>query len=91
MIIYNIPGLLVCVAAGVCAFLAFAITRIPALGVLAFGTIGIAGDLYMRLKDDECRWPLVHPHAGGHIWFIPIWILAGGVGFFGTIAALMDV
>lgn len=35
----------------------------------------MAGDIWMRIKNDECDRPLIHPDAGGHIWFAPIWLV----------------
>lgn len=48
------------------------------------GCLGmIVFDLFLRLRSQIDEVPLLAPDAGGHIWFIPVWILGligGGIG-----------
>lgn len=40
-------------------------------------------DFVMRLRNQSEDVPLLAPDAGGHIWFIPVWIIGlvgGGIG-----------
>jgi len=53
----------------------YSFSRNPSLA-MAFGGAGVvAHDLYCRLRCEEASPTLLHPDSGGHIMFIPVWIL----------------
>jgi hypothetical protein len=76
MLIYNVNAF-VSVIAGVVAGAAAAsfgmsqgVSTIFGLGVAA------AADFYMRYKSHDVEGALWHPDAGGHVWFVPMWIVS---------------
>lgn len=61
----------------VCVALGFA-----KLGVVLGGLSAVGVDLFLfRLPNEECEKRWIHPEAGGHVWFIPAWVI--GVAFAG--------
>lgn len=32
-------------------------------------------DVWMRLHSEDHDRPMIHPNAGGHIWFAPLWVV----------------
>jgi hypothetical protein len=74
-LIYNDTALFALIfgaAAGLAAYSAFGSGSIA---TLAGGLALVLFDLYHRFRNSgESLW-LVHPDAGGHVWFMPIWIV----------------
>jgi hypothetical protein len=66
-------------------------SRNAALSAMTGAGIAVAIDLYGRMTNGEESQPLLHPDAGGHVWFIPIWIVGlialgiGGVSWLGWV------
>jgi hypothetical protein len=87
MIIYNALALVAALIGGVCAAAGYAATKNPYVSGLAFAIGAGAFDFWTRLRGDGDGSRFVHPNAGGHIWFAPVWIIAivgafiaGGMG-----------
>ena len=81
LIIFNFIGagiLIVAFALG-CA-IGYALDAKTGAPVLGIGLIAMALDLYYRWKVRGGEW--FHPRRGGHISFIPVWII--GLGFCAT-------
>ena len=51
------------------------VTKNAGLGFLLSGLFMVGLDFFVRSKEREKRHPLIHPKAGGTVFFIPIWIL----------------
>ena len=76
-IIYNEKALWALVLGVVCGLGVGSFTGALRPGLLTGGLVTLAIDLYGRITGGEASPALVHPDAGGHVWFIPIWIVAG--------------
>ncbi|MFM9961441.1 MAG: hypothetical protein ACKV2Q_09460 [Planctomycetaceae bacterium] len=79
MVIFNTNGLLCGVVALITALAISSLTHSLPFSALCAGVAVIAFDINMRRKNSEVSAPIVHPNAGGHIWFIPAWILGTAV------------
>lgn len=45
------------------------------LGVCVAILTAMAVDVAMRFKSEDCDRPLIHPDAGAHVWFAPVWFV----------------
>lgn len=76
MWIFNLKAV-ICVACGLgVAFfgaMSFSESRLLALFVAILTAMGV--DVWMRFRSEDCDRPLIHPDAGGHVWFAPVWIV----------------
>ncbi len=76
MIFYN-DNSVFGVAAAVCGALsAYALFKNGTAALFGAALGALVLDLGMRLRDGSNETPLLAPDAGGHIWFIPMWIWA---------------
>ena len=82
MLIFNYPGIGMAVLGVIISLFATNSFHSP-IGVSLGGLLAGATDFFMR-KNNEGAW--FHPAAGGHIWFIPIWVL-GVIAIIGGIVA----
>jgi hypothetical protein len=81
--VFNAIGMNMLLAAGLLAGLFSALlvktgcsaTTIKAIGMAGAGVLMVAFDLHYRMKVGESS--LLHPRRGGHIMFVPIWIIGG--------------
>jgi len=55
---------------------AYSFWRNSSAAGFAGGAVIVAFDLFMRLRNNDQDVPLLAPNAGGHIWFIPVWIIS---------------
>jgi hypothetical protein len=53
----------------------YSLTRNSTLAWLAGAASAIVFDIIMRLRNKEEDAPIIHPKAGAHIWFVPVWII----------------
>lgn len=59
----------------VCGFGMYSFSRSGSAAAFV-GSLSIIGfDLITRLRNRDQETPLLAPKAGGHIWFIPVWII----------------
>jgi hypothetical protein len=79
MIVFNLWG----AAFGLIAGIAMSLFSHPNdlwMGLLAAGVLGLAIDLAVRFfmpgEDDEGFRAFIRPSSGGHIFFVPVWVLA---------------
>jgi hypothetical protein len=74
MVIFNFKAFLSLIGGGVAAAsaLSFGLSRTISL----FFALGVAAavDLYIRYKSEDVSGALIHRDAGGHLWFVPMWI-----------------
>ena len=82
MIIYNEKTIFTLIF-GIAFGLAMAsFSRNASLSLLVGALVVLAFDLGGRLRDGENTPAVLHPDAGAHVWFIPLWIIglivAGG-------------
>jgi hypothetical protein len=91
MVIYNAYAF-VSIIGGLVIGAAAASLGLPPTGAGICGLLTAAAiDIYMRCKSEEVvQNNLWHPNAGGHIWFIPVWICSA-VGLIGTIGSAMGL
>jgi hypothetical protein len=78
VIVYNLKAFLPLSVAAICAFGAHKTSGSEAFAVFAAGFGAIVFDLIvLRFMADkqECSPIWIHPEAGGHVYFIPIWIV----------------
>lgn len=75
LLIYNWTGAGLVLAAGVVGFAAAHFIH-PLAGVL--GPLLANGvDLYLRRQHEDPEWTrFIRPGAGGHVFFVPVWVLA---------------
>ena len=75
--------------------LGFGVGIAGALAFFGYGTIGLllgglaalSVDLFlMRWSNIECDRPLIDLKAGGHVWFVPAWIIGGAVAIIGVVS-----
>jgi predicted membrane protein len=76
-------------AAAMCGALsAYALFRNGTAAVFGGALGAMVVDIIMRLRDDNNEVPLLAPDAGGHIWFIPLWLWAAVSTIIGFVAWL---
>ena len=86
MIIYNTTVLFLGFFGMLCGMGGYAVTKAPfPATVIGFSSI-FAADLYLRIREGVGSGSLLDPDSGGHIWFIPVWLIAMVVA---VIVALM--
>jgi hypothetical protein len=98
ILIYNVPGFLMALAAGLVGVLmSFAVSSLNKPGTLAtaaavgtFGVVCIIADLIYRLRQpaDSTASKLLSPSLGGMLYWIPVWIIGGGIGLLGCVVLL---
>jgi hypothetical protein len=98
ILIYNIPGLLMVLGAGLGGFVvSILIASLDEKGAFpgaaaagSFGLICIVADLWYRLRQPEesTGRKLFSPSVGGMLYWIPIWLAGGLFGLFGCIRIL---
>lgn len=74
MLIFNANAL---IAVGLGAAGGFALGSFIAVrevAVLGAIIIAMAVDVWMRFNSEDCDRPLIAPSAGGHVWFVPVWL-----------------
>lgn len=82
MLIFNWVGFgMLMIWVGILALtMKFTIARPHVLIGLLFGSLIVAAlDLVLRLvviKGKSARLPVLHPKTGGHLFFVPAWIIA---------------
>ncbi|MCY2967106.1 MAG: hypothetical protein NT069_26295 [Planctomycetota bacterium] len=89
ILIYNFRGILLAVLGGLVALGAHSLLKIDVVSNLAGMAAAAGGDLYLRITGDSEGNALISPNAGGHLWFVPIWVLsvvASGIGFYVSFA-----
>lgn len=75
MLIFNVQAL-IAGAAGIAAAIGTAVvTKSQTLNVIVGLLVAIAVDIWMRYYSEDCDRPLIHPSAGGHVWFVPVWLV----------------
>jgi hypothetical protein len=74
MLIYNINAFVSVLGGfvGGAAALSFGLSQ-PVSVCFGFG-VAAAVDLFVRYKSHDLEGAIWHPDAGGHLWFIPMWI-----------------
>lgn len=85
ILVYNFRGILLAVLGGLVALGAHSLLKIDVVSNLAGMAVAAGGDLYLRFTGDSEGNPLISPNAGGHLWFVPIWVLsvvASGIGLY---------
>jgi hypothetical protein len=85
MIVYNIYTILVLAVSVLCGCFGWWATESQTVVMFASGGGAAACDLLLRLKVMG-KDGLLSPAAGGHIWFIPAWML--GVAWIGLTVAI---
>ena len=76
ILVYNFRGILLGILGLVASLGLHLLFQIDFLSV-AFGLVVAGGaDLYLRYTGRRSRSRALSPNAGGHIWFIPIWVLS---------------
>lgn len=85
MLIFNYVALIPIVIAAACGAALSAATGSPTVGYVVAYLAAIGVDLYLRVKDLGTD-GLLKPSAGGHIWFVPVWVWAVLSGVFGLVA-----
>ena len=61
-------------------------SRDVTLSILTGGFVAAVVDIIGRIKSGEASPALIHPDAGGHVWFIPIWIVGVLIAIFAVLA-----
>lgn len=91
MVIYNVLAFIPIIGGFVLGAAAASLGLSQPIYMLT-GFVAAAGiDVYMRVKSaDVAEGNLLHPNAGGHIWFIPIWVCSV-IGLIGTAATAMGL
>jgi hypothetical protein len=75
MLIFNIKALIaVGIGIAVAASLGAA-TNIAALAIIGGFGAAMLADVWMRFHSEDCDRALIHPDAGGHVWFVPVWVM----------------
>jgi len=82
MLIFNWPGIGMAILGFIISMFATNSMHSP-IGISIGGLVAGGLDFFMR-KNNENLW--FHPRAGGHIWFIPVWLL-GAIAVIGGIVA----
>jgi len=82
MILFNFPGIGMAILGFIISMFATNSMHSP-IGISIGGLVAGGLDFFMR-KNNENLW--FHPRAGGHIWFIPVWLL-GAIAVIGGIVA----
>lgn len=73
MFLFNIKAL-IAVGIGIAVAAALgAATQIPVLTIVGGFLGAIVADVWMRFHSEDCDRALIHPDAGGHVWFVPVW------------------
>lgn len=75
MVIYNTNALIAAVVGVVAALAIGSLTGSHWFATVCGGIAVTVFDLNLRRKNDEESAPIIHPNAGAHIWFIPVWLL----------------
>ncbi len=75
MWVYNVKGLVVVLlGVGLGIGLSLSPTTKP-FAVFAAIIAAMLIDVWMRLRSEDHDRPMIHPDAGGHIWFAPLWVV----------------
>jgi hypothetical protein len=83
-IIYNDKALWSGLVGVACGLGMASYSRNAMLSILTGGAVATLMDFTGRIKDGEASPALLHPDSGGHLWFIPIWIIGLAAGTFGA-------
>jgi len=76
MIVFNIYAVL-SLGLGIALAIAIGSSSGPLVGILAGAAVATAIDLLQRLANrNDLRAPLVNEEAGGHVFYIPVWLLS---------------
>ena len=81
----NIIGFLFTAMGALVGFVGVAVLRSVALGCVVGGLVMFVLDLMYRTSRTERS--LVHPHQGGNLFFLPVWLIGLGVAGYGLITA----
>ena len=74
MLIYNYSAFFAIVTGLALGFGGYSLTRNVNIAIVT-GIISVAGfDLISRLRNETEEVPILAPDAGGHIWFVPMWV-----------------
>ena len=76
MIIYNTTVIFLGCFGMLCGLGGFALTKAPCPAFLIGFSSVFAADLYLRIREGAGFGLLLEPDSGGHIWFIPVWLIA---------------
>ena len=76
MIVYNANAVLAICIGALCGFGGYAASHNAYLAALVGACAAGLFDFITRVRSDEESSPLLHPNAGGHVWFAPIWLVA---------------
>lgn len=91
MLIYNLKALL-SLGLVLCIVGAFSAFGLAPVGLVIGGTAAIAVDLFLRVSSrGVVDGLLVHPRAGGHVWFVPAWIVGGGITLLGIGSTIFTI
>jgi hypothetical protein len=74
MIIFNTNAAIAIGLAAVIAMFLSLKPGIPALTVAGGILTALAIDIWMRFRSEDSESPLIDPAAGGHIYFLPVWL-----------------
>jgi hypothetical protein len=85
MLIFNYPGIGMLILGFIIGAFATNSMHGSPFGASIGGLVAGGIDFYLR-SNNENAW--FHPDGGGHIWFIPVWIIGAIAAIVGVIAAL---
>lgn len=75
MLMFNIKALIaVGIGIAVAAVLGAA-TNNSVLAIVSGFVAPMVADVWMRFHSEDCDRAMIHPDAGGHIWFVPVWVV----------------
>jgi len=75
MFFFNTKAAVTVIAGIAVGFTVIFWTEYRMLSLFAAIVTAMGVDVWIRIKSEDCDRPLIHPDAGGHIWFAPIWLV----------------